>query len=203
MSPPLATLIQLFVELDLLLLHISVSICVLRQYRGKHRVFRTDFFAIYLMQSLAEEIYVVMVCLNETREWVGTHIFQILVFLKTLQMGYLVDFYSPYPFTNMCFFVLTYGEGFQQIAHAVIALNRYMVLARQQPVLEASSVERYLIWKVTCFRPSQDLDCVLLPSYWPCCPFQAPLHASPVPSGWCKWHPSRLLWPTRSRGRIW
>lgn len=57
----LLTLVRAGVEIPLLCFHISVVVCVIRQVRKKNPMFTTAFFAIYIVQSMADVGTYVMV----------------------------------------------------------------------------------------------------------------------------------------------
>ncbi|KAH7713869.1 hypothetical protein AAVH_18755 [Aphelenchoides avenae] len=109
-----STLLHSAAQLLFLCVHGAIIVCVIQQIRKKNPTLRSTFFVIYLMESAVDVVYII---------WMN-------LFLGMLRMGLLVDLYSIFPIGNASFFVIAYGEGFQMVAHAAIAVNRYAVMSR-------------------------------------------------------------------------
>lgn len=61
MDPLLAAYLQSAIELPLLLFHVSVTMCILRQISKKNSAFANGFYALYVTQSVADITALVLV----------------------------------------------------------------------------------------------------------------------------------------------
>ncbi|KAH7696032.1 hypothetical protein AAVH_36900 [Aphelenchoides avenae] len=108
-----ATYIRIVGEAPFLLFHISVLACVIRENRRRNMAFTTGFYWIYIYQSCQDLL--AYATLN--------------VFYRVPRIGVYSKEVAESPAFGIGIASLTYFLHSQTVAHCVIAINRYVMIA--------------------------------------------------------------------------
>lgn len=92
-----------------------------------------------------------------------------------------VDVVALFPLGNIGFFVLTYANTFQLVAHAAIAINRYDVIARKPGRVSGDKMRQFdSLSNSKLFRPGAENVYVSWSRLSSSCLFRRPQHESLV-----------------------
>ncbi|KAH7703511.1 hypothetical protein AAVH_29312 [Aphelenchoides avenae] len=115
-------------ELPLLTFLGTVSYMIWRQRRRGNARFKSHFYAIYLVQSVADMVEYLLVNTHPVSA-LATVIKQ-FAYIRLPRYGLMSEAVLNFPVENLMPFFLGYALYFEYLAHVAVALNRFSVLSK-------------------------------------------------------------------------
>lgn len=123
------------VETFLLSIHVSVALCILCQRLRRISIFMSDFFALYLVQAVADVSSYFLVSTQKRpirsfrKRILGASVVQTVTFVRLARLGYFSrELYATFGTTGN--FMLALAHNVQFLCLVAIAVNRYCALSK-------------------------------------------------------------------------